>query len=643
MAFTKPTGDQIRYRSSQTGDHTLDTYLEAAEKGGRTIAALLDDIFDANGNVDAGFVSFQVDGTTNRLQYAPGPIGAGGTYIDTNTFLFRLQGNWAINVDYKRLDLVTHNNNLYIANEDHNSGGTGVFADTASSWQIVSAADTLISAIDDKADDLEATKSETYFHGFERNAEGELKWTTGPGPTTVSTYNGWQERDPRTTYPRIQRIPTAITTRIDVPTNTQPVSRDADSSSSWGMTSTTATPSWWTGNVTSLANNPVYAGQIEIPYLPLNARWSYCVTQYLIYNAGTTDRSIIFFMQSVDEPDFVLFANQHSRGVDNQTYLNSAVAFSEGAGWTYQQSGRYTYNFFFDHSNVMFINSPAQIPVGPNRKFNIYFTRQYDVYTADSGTMEIRGDSMPMLWEFQCEDLDYDLPYPSTYYVNNPEKTLSWQRNYPNYQQIDPNVAGDANILREFDQYNVPNLSKGSHNTIDVSKADVEHFTDQFDIQRLGGSDEQYFFDDDGHLKVKLGEHRYPRFEVSLQAKDANNDGVPEPVLALNETQQKTITLTRGHIYDFVYTTSMVDMTEPVPANRQTVQFRISEVADGVHGTDSLGNAGTAYLNDVTLNADGSVSRIKVTSSTPDTLYYYGAQIASIGGVINVVDEDANP
>ena len=234
-------------------------------------------------------------------------------------------------------------------------------------------------------------------------------------------------------------------------------------------------------------------------------------------------------------------------------------------------------------------------------------------------------------------------PYPSTYYVNYPNKTLSWQRNFANYQQIDPNVAGDANVLREFHQYDVPNLAKNSSVTNAFTHKEAEHFTDAFDVQRLGGSDEQYYLGDDGHLRVKLGEHRYPRYEVSLQAKDANNDGVPEPVIAINETQQKTITLVRGHIYDFVYATSMIDMTEPVPADRANVQFRLSEVQDGVHGTDSNGDAGTAYLQDITLNTQGSVSRIKVTSSTPDTLYYYGAQISGIGGTINVVDEDANP
>ena len=89
MPETRPVSDQIRFKSSQTGEHNLDTYLEAAEKGGRTVAALLDDIFDSNGNVDAGFVSFQVNDTTYRLQYQPGPSTGGAGFIDTNTFLFR--------------------------------------------------------------------------------------------------------------------------------------------------------------------------------------------------------------------------------------------------------------------------------------------------------------------------------------------------------------------------------------------------------------------------------------------------------------------------------------------------------------------------------------------------------------------------
>jgi hypothetical protein len=46
---TRPTGEQVRFRSAVTGDHILDVYLEAAEKGGRTLPDLLDDLFDSSG------------------------------------------------------------------------------------------------------------------------------------------------------------------------------------------------------------------------------------------------------------------------------------------------------------------------------------------------------------------------------------------------------------------------------------------------------------------------------------------------------------------------------------------------------------------------------------------------------------------
>ena len=45
MAETRPIGEQLRFLSQNTGDHILDDYLEAAEKGGRTLTDLLSDIF----------------------------------------------------------------------------------------------------------------------------------------------------------------------------------------------------------------------------------------------------------------------------------------------------------------------------------------------------------------------------------------------------------------------------------------------------------------------------------------------------------------------------------------------------------------------------------------------------------------------
>ena len=45
---TRATSDQVRFRSELTGDHVLDLYMEACEKGGRTLFDLLDDLFDEN-------------------------------------------------------------------------------------------------------------------------------------------------------------------------------------------------------------------------------------------------------------------------------------------------------------------------------------------------------------------------------------------------------------------------------------------------------------------------------------------------------------------------------------------------------------------------------------------------------------------
>ena len=46
MAFTRPTTDQVNFRSSKTGTHLLDTYLEACEKGNFTLPVLMSNLFD---------------------------------------------------------------------------------------------------------------------------------------------------------------------------------------------------------------------------------------------------------------------------------------------------------------------------------------------------------------------------------------------------------------------------------------------------------------------------------------------------------------------------------------------------------------------------------------------------------------------
>jgi hypothetical protein len=59
--MTKPRTDQVRFRSSSNGETILDAYLEAAEKGGRSIGDLLSDIFDSTGAYRTDVFQFRED------------------------------------------------------------------------------------------------------------------------------------------------------------------------------------------------------------------------------------------------------------------------------------------------------------------------------------------------------------------------------------------------------------------------------------------------------------------------------------------------------------------------------------------------------------------------------------------------------
>ena len=61
MAITRPTGDQLRFNSSVNGEIILDTYLEDAEMGGRTLGDLMADIFDSNGDYRSDLFQFRED------------------------------------------------------------------------------------------------------------------------------------------------------------------------------------------------------------------------------------------------------------------------------------------------------------------------------------------------------------------------------------------------------------------------------------------------------------------------------------------------------------------------------------------------------------------------------------------------------
>jgi multidrug efflux pump subunit AcrA (membrane-fusion protein) len=80
MSETRIRGEQLRFVSTNTGSHILDTYLEAAEVGGRSLADLLGDVFDASdGSFRADLFEFRENpSTAGELQFRV------GDYVDPN-------------------------------------------------------------------------------------------------------------------------------------------------------------------------------------------------------------------------------------------------------------------------------------------------------------------------------------------------------------------------------------------------------------------------------------------------------------------------------------------------------------------------------------------------------------------------------
>ena len=117
------------------------------------------------------------------------------------------------------------------------------------------------------------------------------------------------------------------------------------------------------------------------------------------------------------------------------------------------------------------------------------------------------------------------------------------------------------------------------------------YYTNEYEINRIGGSDENYHLNG-GNLMVRLGEHKYPTLKVKYLVDASNNN---TPVFWINGVKQKTLTLVRGNIYDFEYEGDFTNNG----ANAQN-RFRISEIADGTHGTDANGDPGTVYQTDIT-------------------------------------------
>jgi hypothetical protein len=131
MAITRPTGEQLRFVSANTGEQVLDTYLEACEIGGRAIYDLLDDLFDpaSSGQFRASNFEFRFDSTTDKLQYRVGQYASASTgWTDLTTF-FNITGSYNSATTYNNFDVVT------LANKDvfivHGLASAQTFADEA--------------------------------------------------------------------------------------------------------------------------------------------------------------------------------------------------------------------------------------------------------------------------------------------------------------------------------------------------------------------------------------------------------------------------------------------------------------------------------------------------------------------------------
>jgi hypothetical protein len=124
MAITRPKSEQLEFRSVHTGQHILDTYLEACEKGEITLPALLDKIFDSNGALNPTALQFRVDETTSFLQarfgnYTDASVG----WYNTGQKFFRQLGPYASGVEYGRLDMVEDDSAVYVCILSHTSSG----------------------------------------------------------------------------------------------------------------------------------------------------------------------------------------------------------------------------------------------------------------------------------------------------------------------------------------------------------------------------------------------------------------------------------------------------------------------------------------------------------------------------------------
>ena len=135
---TTPKTEQLQFRSSKTGIHNLDTYLEACELGSKTLPNVMGTLFDSTtGSVISTAVQFRVkpDTIENELQarfgnYTNNTDG----WTDMQQTVFRQRGTYANTTSYNRLDFVEDDSKYWVCTIAHTSSSANV---DQSKWNLV--------------------------------------------------------------------------------------------------------------------------------------------------------------------------------------------------------------------------------------------------------------------------------------------------------------------------------------------------------------------------------------------------------------------------------------------------------------------------------------------------------------------------
>lgn len=116
---TRPRLEQLRFTSTRTGSHNVDTYLENAEIGNRTLSSLMSDLFDASNNGAFRSDIFGFRTSNGILQFRVGTFvnpNAGWVDLDFRALTGRPAVSFPMTTEYPSQTIFTSGSKLYISN-----------------------------------------------------------------------------------------------------------------------------------------------------------------------------------------------------------------------------------------------------------------------------------------------------------------------------------------------------------------------------------------------------------------------------------------------------------------------------------------------------------------------------------------------